>query len=42
MRLRGETAPDGPAGVRAAALFVEVGMGHFAKHATVQNTGTTR
>ncbi|MGW4964869.1 hypothetical protein ACWEPL_47270 [Nonomuraea sp. NPDC004186] len=24
--------------VRAAALFAEVSMGHFAKHATVQNT----
>ncbi|MCK2217546.1 PaaI family thioesterase [Actinomadura sp. ATCC 31491] len=25
-------APDGPVAVRAAALFIEVGMEHFAKH----------
>ncbi|MBB5784998.1 hypothetical protein AB0K16_13960 [Nonomuraea jabiensis] len=42
MRLRGETARDGPAAARAAALFAEVSMGHFAKHATAQNDRTTR
>jgi hypothetical protein len=42
LRLRGETAPTVRPPVRAAALFVEVSMGHFAKHATVQNTRTTR
>ncbi|GIH99628.1 PaaI family thioesterase [Planobispora takensis] len=29
-------APDGPVAVRAAALFIEVGMEHFAKHGDAQ------
>ncbi|MEU8203344.1 PaaI family thioesterase [Streptosporangium sp. NPDC049046] len=29
-------SPDGPVAVRAAALFVEVGMEHFAKHGDIQ------
>ncbi|GGL26728.1 PaaI family thioesterase [Planomonospora parontospora] len=29
-------APDGPVAVRAAALFIEVGMEHFAEHGDAQ------
>lgn len=33
-------APDGPVAVRAAALFIEVGMGHFAKHGDLSAIAT--